>query len=176
MYRCSYSGLDILGHSRKHPYLPHGGNWKLTPLPPLDVLIHLLLSETIFYPLPLRTAEISSVGGVWTFSGTTHYANLYIVLFLPNIIITYVNHCISLKKSKISVDVHIIIFVLYAMIFACRLMRQENKKLNVQIISSGKMYCFESLVCRSTINACSASQMVMKVDTSLENLQHLIQG
>jgi hypothetical protein len=51
LYRCSYSGLDILGHSRKHPYLTHGGNWKLTPLPPLDVLIHLLLSETIFYPL-----------------------------------------------------------------------------------------------------------------------------
>ena len=32
-------------------------------LPPLDVLTHLLLSETIFSPLPLRTAEISSVGG-----------------------------------------------------------------------------------------------------------------
>ena len=33
-----------LGHSRKHPYHTHGGNWKLTPLPPSDVLIHLLLS------------------------------------------------------------------------------------------------------------------------------------
>ena len=52
-----------MGHSRKHPYHPHGGNWKLTPLPPSDVLIHLLLSETILSPLPLRTAEISSVGG-----------------------------------------------------------------------------------------------------------------
>ena len=62
----------IMGHSRKHPYHPHGGNGKLTPLPPSDVLIHLLLSETIFSPLPLRTAEISSVhGGVWIFSGTT---------------------------------------------------------------------------------------------------------
>ena len=61
-----------LGHSIKHPYHPHGGNRKLTPLPPLDVLIRLLLSETIFSPLPLRTAEISSVGGVWNFSGTTH--------------------------------------------------------------------------------------------------------
>jgi hypothetical protein len=28
----------ITGHSRKHSYHPHGGNWKLTPLPPLDVL------------------------------------------------------------------------------------------------------------------------------------------
>jgi hypothetical protein len=65
--------LFILGHSTKHPYHPHGGNWKLTPLPPSDVLIHLLLSETIFSPLPLRTAEISSVGGVWIFSGTTHF-------------------------------------------------------------------------------------------------------
>jgi hypothetical protein len=41
-----------MGHSRKHPYHPHGGNWKLTPLPPSDVLIHLLLSETILSPLP----------------------------------------------------------------------------------------------------------------------------
>jgi hypothetical protein len=44
--------------------------WQLC-LPPSDVLIHLLLSETIFSPLPLRTAEISSVGGVWIFSGAT---------------------------------------------------------------------------------------------------------
>ena len=52
--------FHILGHSRKH----HGGNRKLTPLPPSDVLIHLLLSETMFSPLPLRTAEISSVGSM----------------------------------------------------------------------------------------------------------------
>jgi hypothetical protein len=63
--------IVVMGHSRKHPYHPHGGNKKLTPLPPSDVLIHLLLSETIFSPLPLRMAEISSVGGVWIFSGTT---------------------------------------------------------------------------------------------------------
>jgi hypothetical protein len=64
-----------MGHSRKHPHHPHGGNRKLTPLPSSDVLIHLLLSETIFSPLPLRTAEISSVGGggVWIFSGTTQF-------------------------------------------------------------------------------------------------------
>ena len=55
-------------------YHHHGGNRKWTPLPPLDVLIHLLLSEIIFSPLPLRTAEISSVGGVWIFSGTTQWA------------------------------------------------------------------------------------------------------
>jgi hypothetical protein len=65
------SVLLEMGHSRKHPYHPHGGNRKLTPLPPSDVLIHLLLSETIFSPLPFPTAEISSVGGVWIFSGTT---------------------------------------------------------------------------------------------------------
>jgi hypothetical protein len=63
--------VGILGHFRKHPYHSHGGNRKLTPLPPSDVLIHLLLSETILSPLPLGTAEISSVGGVWIFSGTT---------------------------------------------------------------------------------------------------------
>ena len=76
------SNTMALGHSRKHPYHLHGGNRKLTPLPPSDVLIHLLLSETIFSPLPLRTAEISSVGGVWIFSGTTHYGGqpVYAVL------------------------------------------------------------------------------------------------
>ena len=42
----------VLGHSRKHPYHPQRGNWKLTPLPPLDVLIHLLLPETIFFSPP----------------------------------------------------------------------------------------------------------------------------
>ena len=57
----------VLGHSRKHPYHPHGGNRKLTPLPPSDVLIHLLLSETIYSPLPLQTAEIPSVGEYGSF-------------------------------------------------------------------------------------------------------------
>ena len=76
--------MNILGHSRKHPYHPHRGNKKLTPLPPSDVPIHLLLSETIFSPLPLRTAEISSVGGVWICSGTTHLLKLYVSLcFFP---------------------------------------------------------------------------------------------
>jgi hypothetical protein len=70
------------GHSRKHPYHPHGGNRKLTPLPPSDVLIHLLLSETIFSPLPLRTAEISAVGGVWIFSVTTHHIFYFFMTFL----------------------------------------------------------------------------------------------
>ena len=45
-------GIAKLGHSRKHPYHPQGGNWNLTLLPPSDVLIHLLLSETIFSPPP----------------------------------------------------------------------------------------------------------------------------
>jgi hypothetical protein len=71
-----------MGHSRKRRYHPHGGNWKLTPLPPSDVLIHLLLSETILSPLPLRTAEIPSVGGVWIVSGTTQSS--YIVKNLIN--------------------------------------------------------------------------------------------
>ena len=31
-----------------------------------------------------------------------YYANLYKVLFLPNIIITYANHYISFKKQDIS--------------------------------------------------------------------------
>ncbi len=31
-------------------------NGSFNPLPPSDVLVHFLLSETIFSPLPLRTA------------------------------------------------------------------------------------------------------------------------
>jgi hypothetical protein len=43
--------------------LPHRQNWKLSRLPPLDILvIHFLLSETNFSSLPLWTTEISSVG------------------------------------------------------------------------------------------------------------------
>jgi hypothetical protein len=34
---------EKIGHSRKHPYHPHGGNRKLTTLPPSDVLLLLLL-------------------------------------------------------------------------------------------------------------------------------------
>jgi hypothetical protein len=72
----SQKNKNSMGHSRKHPYHPHEENWKLTPLHPSDVLAHLLLSETILSPLPLRTAEISSVGGVWIFSGTTQLTEL----------------------------------------------------------------------------------------------------
>jgi hypothetical protein len=67
-----------LGYSRKHPYLPHRGNWELTPL---DVLIHLLLSETIFFlSFPLQIAEMSALGegGGWTFYGITHFVFIYI--------------------------------------------------------------------------------------------------
>jgi hypothetical protein len=35
-----------------NPYHPHRGNWKFIPPTPLDVLIHLLLSETIFSASP----------------------------------------------------------------------------------------------------------------------------
>ena len=82
-----------MGHSRKDPYHPHSGNIKLTPLPPSDVLIHLLLSETIFSPLLLRTAEISSMGEVWIFSGTTQSAfTIYRCYILIIIIIIYMKN------------------------------------------------------------------------------------
>jgi Na+/alanine symporter len=41
----------------------------------LEILIHLLLLQTVFSPLSLQTAEISSVGGVWIFSGTSQHCN-----------------------------------------------------------------------------------------------------
>ena len=41
-----------MGHSRKHPYVLHGGNWKLIPLPPFGCPNTLLLSESNFSPSP----------------------------------------------------------------------------------------------------------------------------
>jgi hypothetical protein len=68
-YVCFVLVFSKMSHSRKHPYLAHGGNWKLTP-PIVSVLGHLKgVSETIFSPL--RRAEISSVRGVCIFSGMT---------------------------------------------------------------------------------------------------------
>ena len=42
------------GHSRKHPYHPHGGNRKLTPLPPSDVLNYTftIIRNNFFSPPP----------------------------------------------------------------------------------------------------------------------------
>ena len=59
-----------LGHSRKRPYHLHGRNRKLTPFgcPNTFTII-----RNNFVSPPLWTAEISSVGGVWIFSGTTHF-------------------------------------------------------------------------------------------------------
>ena len=92
-----------MGHSRKHPYHPHGGNRKLTPLPPSDVLIHLLLSETIVSPLPLRTAEISSVGGIWIFSGTTQCNKLPLTAVHAGVVTTPLarNHLSLLFNDRI---------------------------------------------------------------------------
>jgi hypothetical protein len=45
-----------MGYSRKHPYHPHGGNRKLTPLPPSDVLIlantFTIIRNNFFSPPP----------------------------------------------------------------------------------------------------------------------------
>jgi hypothetical protein len=42
---------------------PDRGNWKLTPLPPLNVTTYLLLTETNVFSLSPWVAEISSGGG-----------------------------------------------------------------------------------------------------------------
>jgi hypothetical protein len=65
--------LALNGSFQKTSIPPPQRKLEVNPPPPSDVLIHLLLSETILSPLPLRMAEISSVGGVWIFSGTTHF-------------------------------------------------------------------------------------------------------
>jgi hypothetical protein len=59
-----------MGHSKKHPMdiPPQWRKLEVNPPPPLplsDVLIH------NFSPLPLMTADISSLGAGWIFSGTS---------------------------------------------------------------------------------------------------------
>ena len=57
------------------PYLPTE-EIKLTPLPSSNILVHLLLSETTFSPLPLRIAEISSLGIGLTFLQRLNFAEI----------------------------------------------------------------------------------------------------
>ena len=78
--------------------------WYIHLYPLSDVLIHLLLSETIFSPLPLRTAEISSVWGeVWIFSGTTHLhttiCNVQFVFWRIKMSASTIIHCHFVKKK-----------------------------------------------------------------------------
>jgi hypothetical protein len=54
------SVLQDIVKTEKTSTPPHGGNWKLTPLPNTLTII-----RNNFSPLPLRTVEISFVGGVW---------------------------------------------------------------------------------------------------------------
>ena len=52
-----------MGHSRKHPYLPHRGNCNLIPLPPSDVLIHLIIIRNRFLLPPSRPRPVRGGGG-----------------------------------------------------------------------------------------------------------------
>jgi hypothetical protein len=53
-----------LGHSRKHPYHPHGGNWKLTPLPPSDVLNTFTIITNNFFSPPSPDGRNFLRGGI----------------------------------------------------------------------------------------------------------------
>ena len=64
-----------MGHSRKHPYLPHRGNWKTTPPSPSDVLIHYYQKQIFLLNFLL--------GGVWIFCGMTQYCiKMYTKVYL----------------------------------------------------------------------------------------------
>jgi hypothetical protein len=67
---------NIYGSFQKTSIPPPPRKLEINPLS--DVLKHLLLSETILFPL--HTAEISSVGGVWIFSGTTLFYRIFALL------------------------------------------------------------------------------------------------
>ena len=51
-----------MGHSRKHPYLPHRGNCNLIPLSPSDVLIHLIIIRNRFLLPPSRPRPVKGGG------------------------------------------------------------------------------------------------------------------
>ena len=68
---CMYLNIIVMGCSRKDPYPPHGGNCLS-----LDILYKFKAFFRQPHP-PLQTAEISSVGGVWIFSGTTQCCRSY---------------------------------------------------------------------------------------------------
>ena len=72
-----------LGRSRKYPCLPHRGNWKLTLLPLLDVLIHLntIIINNFFCPPPLDGRSFLC-GGMsrWDMVVICQYLALYVHL------------------------------------------------------------------------------------------------
>jgi hypothetical protein len=61
-----------LGHSRKHPYHPHEGNRKLTPPPFGCPNTFTIIRNNIFSPPPPDGRNFLR-GGVWIFSGATHF-------------------------------------------------------------------------------------------------------
>ena len=94
-----------MGHSRKHPYLPHGGNWMLTPLPPLDVLIH-LLSETFFLPSPSGRQKFPPCGECGSFLERPNII-LCIIAAVPIYNLTQVGICgcyAGYLRRKIFID------------------------------------------------------------------------
>jgi hypothetical protein len=77
---------SALSYSRKQQNLPYDGNWRLTPYPaPLDVLVHLPLSETNFLPI----AEISSMGEVWMFPGTINFRIFPVTILTDQVLIWF---------------------------------------------------------------------------------------
>jgi hypothetical protein len=91
----------LMGHSRKHPYHPHGGNRKLTPLPPLDVLIHSLLSETNFFSPPPSDGRNFLCGGsmdllwndpIWNYVSKKYLKLFYLELQLSRVFVLIVSH------------------------------------------------------------------------------------
>ena len=62
----------IIGSFQKTSIPPPQGKLEVNPPTPFGCPNTLTIIRNNFFPVPLRTAEISSVGGVWIFSGTTH--------------------------------------------------------------------------------------------------------
>ena len=71
--------------SKNYPYLPYRRDFSLDP-PPLwkfqSSFIHLLTFLGLWEPPNPQEFPIHSVGGVWTFSGTTHYLFLNRIFYL----------------------------------------------------------------------------------------------
>ena len=79
--------------SKKYPFLPHGRDFSLDP-PPLckfqSSFIYLLKCLGLWEPPTLKEFPIPSVGGVWMFSGTTHWE---INIRIPVIVLCFKGLC-----------------------------------------------------------------------------------
>ena len=90
MCMCSMNFLNGLCNSRKYPYLPpQKGFCSKTPPPTTPLEIPIKLHTFLIEPPTPQEIPIPSVGGVWIFSGTAHFALIRHHNKVTNIFVQY---------------------------------------------------------------------------------------